>query len=151
MPSITTFLNPKSLEFLAASDRTMVRRKYLFWLILLVIFLTDSLDCFFDRFFCWYQFKWQTKNQQVPPFIFTINSECIIVNSRFTDLWLVLVRSKVKPPKLKPKRRKRRRPDAPRGGSNTTDDLSTLFKPLVASVDPTLIHKSVLYILFLEE
>ena len=63
----------------------------------------------------------------------------------------MLVRSKVKPPKLKPKRRKRRRPDAPRGGFNTTDDLSTLFKPLVASVDPTLIHKSVLYILFLEE
>merc|ERR1711956_132396 len=29
--------------------------------------------------------------------------------------------------------------------------LSTLFKPSVASVDPTLIHKSVLYILFLEE
>merc|ERR1712210_6707 len=55
------------------------------------------------------------------------------------------------PPKLRPKRKKRRRPDAPRGGSNTTDDLSTLFKPLVASVDPTLIHKSVLYILFLEE
>ena len=74
-----------------------------------------------------------------------------IVNFRFTDLWLVLVRLKVKPPKLRPKRRKRRRPDAPRGGSNTTDDLSTLFKPLVASVDPTLIHKSVLYILFLEE
>merc|ERR1712086_1173401 len=58
---------------------------------------------------------------------------------------------KVKPPKLKPKRRKRRRPDAPRGESNTTDDLSTLFKPSVANVDPTLIHKSVLYILFLEE
>merc|ERR1712203_784597 len=55
---------------------------------------------------------------------------------------------KVKPPKLKLKRRKRRRPDAPRGGSNTTDDLSTLFKPSVASADPTLIHKSVLYILF---
>ena len=62
------------------------------------------------------------------------------------------VRSKVKPPKLKPKRRKRRRPDAPKGGSNTTDDLSTLFKPSVASADPTLIHKS-FYVsfLFLEE
>merc|ERR1712110_898909 len=74
-----------------------------------------------------------------------------LLGERFTDPWLVLVRSKVQPPKLKPKRRKRRRPDAPRGGSNTTDDLSTLFKPSVASVDPTLIHKSVLYILFLEE
>merc|ERR1712008_203266 len=64
---------------------------------------------------------------------------------RFTDPWLVLVRSKVKPPKLKPKRRKRRRPDAPRGESNTTEGLSTLLKPLVASEDPTLMqHKYVL-------
>merc|ERR1712051_703008 len=71
---------------------------------------------------------------------------------RFTDLWHVLVRSRVKPLKLRPKRRKRRRLDAPRGGSNTTGDLSTLFKPSVASANPTLIHKSFyVYFLFLEE
>merc|ERR1711956_32079 len=82
---------------------------------------------------------------------FTLMSPFPCWEERFTDPLHVLVRSKVKPPKLRPKRRKRRRPDAPRGESNTTGDLSTLFKPSVASVDPTLIHKPVLYILFLEE
>ena len=80
---------------------------------------------------------------------FFIHSKYILFHFRFTDHWLVLVRSKVKPPKLRPKRRKRRRPDAPREESNITEDLSMLLKPLVASVDPMLIqHKYVLCILF---
>merc|ERR1711862_335400 len=66
---------------------------------------------------------------------------------RSTDPWLVLVRSEVKPPRLIPKKRRRRRLDAPRGGSNITEDLSMLFKPSAVVVDPTLIHNffSVLY------
>merc|ERR1712029_808259 len=54
---------------------------------------------------------------------------------RCTVPWLVPERSVVKPPKLKPKRRKRRRPDVPRGGSNTTDASLTLSRPSAADVD----------------
>merc|ERR1711936_1494851 len=48
---------------------------------------------------------------------------------------------KVRGQKLMPKKRKRRRPDAPRGESNTTDDLLMLFKPSAVVVDLMLIHK----------
>merc|ERR1712203_466297 len=61
---------------------------------------------------------------------------------RFTVLWLVPVKSAVKLPKLKPKKRKRRKLDVLNEEFNITEDSLTLFKPSVVDVDPTLIHKN---------
>merc|ERR1712080_426106 len=46
-----------------------------------------------------------------------------------------------RPPKLMLRKKRKRRPDAPRGESNTTDDLLMLFKPSAVVVDPMLIRK----------
>ena len=60
---------------------------------------------------------------------------------RCTVPWLVPVKSAVKLPKLRPKKRKRRKLDALNVEFNITEDSLTLFKPSVADVDPTQIHK----------
>merc|ERR1711937_282494 len=57
-----------------------------------------------------------------------------------TVLWLVLVRSRVKPQRLTPKKRRRLRPAVPRDACNTTVDSSTLFQHSARRRDQTLTH-----------
>merc|ERR1719433_273348 len=64
---------------------------------------------------------------------------------RFTVLWLVPVRFVVKLPKLKPEKRRRRKLDVLNVEFNITEDSLTLFKPSVADVDPTQIHKNMCF------
>ena len=52
------------------------------------------------------------------------------------------VRFVVKLPKLKPEKRRRRKLDVLNVEFNITEDSLTLFKPSVADVDPTQIHKN---------
>ena len=52
------------------------------------------------------------------------------------------VKSEVKLPKLKPEKRRRRKLDVLNVEFNITEDSLTLFKPSVADVDPTQIHKN---------
>ena len=69
----------------------------------------------------------------------------LIFNFRFTVLWLVPVKFVVKLPKLKPEKRRRRKLDVLNVGFNITEDSLTLFKPSVADVDPTQIHKNMCF------
>ena len=69
----------------------------------------------------------------------------LIFNFRFTVLWLVPVRFVVKLPKLKPEKRRRRKLDVLNVEFNITEDSLTLFKPSVADVDPTQIHKNMCF------
>merc|ERR1712110_1225578 len=73
---------------------------------------------------------------QTPPSAH--KPDFLVVKS--TVLWLVLVRSRVKPQRLMLKKRRRLRPAVPRDVCNTTDDSSTLFQHSARRRDQTLTH-----------
>merc|ERR1711911_182402 len=56
---------------------------------------------------------------------------------RSTDPWLVLEKLEDRLPRLRPVRRRKRRPVEPRGESSTTEDLSMLSRLSDARRDPT--------------
>merc|ERR1712200_208381 len=66
--------------------------------------------------------------------------EQVGIAPKSTVLWLVLVRSRVKPQRLMLKKRRRLRPAVPRDVCNTTDDSSTLFQHSARRRDQTLTH-----------
>merc|ERR1711974_538584 len=77
--------------------------------------------------------RWLPKNLRTAP----STSQSHPREERCTDPWLVPVRCAVRPPRLRPKKRKRRRQEGPRGGSSTTADLSTSSPHSDARRDPT--------------